>query len=177
MTTNSTSTSSSSRRSGITGGIILILAGAIALAANLIPTQVPLFIGALALVFLTAGILRRNNGLLIPGGVLAGVAGGIYLVETIFKNAAEPFAGGMFLLAFAGGWVLITLLSLALHLFDPKHGVMLWPLIPAGGLALTGGLILTDNATALEVLGKGWPLALILVGASILLRRGHTSEK
>ena len=116
-------------------------------------------------------MIRRSNGLLIPGGVLAGLAGGIYLTQNIFHNATNDFTGGMFLLAFAGGWVLITLLSLALRLFNETHCVMIWPLIPAGVLAVTGGVIMTGNTTALDLLNKSWPLVLVVIGASILLRR------
>ncbi len=176
MSTNSTPTSTSSRGSAVTAGIILILAGLTAFAANFIKPDGALFIGVLALIFLAAGMVRRSNGLLVPGGVLAGLAGGIYLTQNIFHNATDPFTGGMFLLAFAAGWVLITLLSTALYVFDQKHHVMLWPLIPASILALTGGMLITNNTTALDLLNKGWPLVLVIIGASILLRRGN-SEK
>lgn len=177
MSTNSTPTSTSSRGSAVTAGIILILAGLTAFAANFIKPDGALFIGVLALIFLAAGMVRRSNGLLVPGGVLTGIAGGIYLTQNVFHNATNNFTGGMFLLAFAAGWVLITLLSLALHLFDGKHGVMLWPLIPGSIMALTGGLIATGNNAALDLLNKGWPLILIIIGATILLRRGTNPEK
>lgn len=174
MSTSTTPTSSSARGSAITGGIILILSGLIAFGANFIKPDGALVIGALALIFLAAGMVRRSNGLLVPGGVLAGLAGGIYLTQNIFHNATDPFTGGMFLLAFAAGWVLITLFSTLLYLFDSKRCVMLWPLIPASFLALTGGLLLTNNTTALDLLNKGWPLVLVIIGASIILRRGRS---
>ncbi|HEX2979743.1 MAG TPA: hypothetical protein VHO48_05735, partial [Anaerolineaceae bacterium] len=80
-----------------------------------------------------------------------------------------------FFLVFAGGWLLITLLS---TITEANHRPILWPLFPAGGMALFGGLLLAGDLglKTLDLLGQGWPIALIVVGLYLALRRNDLKK-
>ena len=68
----------------------------------------------LGLIFLTWGLITRTPGLLIPGGILAGIGAGALAIDLWGTALSEMQQGGIFMLAFAGGWGLITLLSAAI---------------------------------------------------------------
>ncbi len=113
------------RSSGMVWGAILISIGLFALAEQIFRLDFGLFfLPMLAIIFLLAGILGRRYGLIIPGGILAGIGVGSLLIEGPYKYLEDPMRGGVFMLAFAGGWLLITLASLLIE------RVILWPLIP-----------------------------------------------
>jgi hypothetical protein len=156
------------RHGGVVGGAILISIGLFALLEQFVHVEWGLyFLPFLALIFLTAGILGRRPGLLIPGGILAGIGAGSLLVEAPFMTLAEPARGGLFLLAFAGGWAIITAASYLIG------RLMLWPLIPAGFMALIGAALLAGQAglQLLVALGYVWPVILIALGAYLIFRR------
>jgi hypothetical protein len=153
-------------------GVILILIGVLTLAGQLIKTDwfSLLFLPALGIIFLGWGIGTHKAGLLIPGGILAGIGCGAILIEGPYQDLVDPARGGVFLLAFSAGWALITVLSAIF-----TQPVVLWPLIPGGFLALIGGGLLAGE-TGLRILewaGKGWPIVLIAIGLYLILwRRG-----
>jgi hypothetical protein len=159
--------SQNQRRSGMVSGIILIVLGAIWLLNEFINFDIgSLFLPALGLVFLVWGILTRSAGLLIPGGVLGGIGAGSLMMNVL--HLGGQLEAGVFLLAFGGGFALITLLS---AIFTPE--TMWWALWPAGALAFIGGALFLGEP-ALDVLsfiGKYWPVVLIVIGVAILLRR------
>ena len=165
---NAVSTKNHGRSNSWVTGVALILLGLIFLAGQLfdLPSVGQLFLPGLGLVFLLWGIFTRNSGLLIPGGILTGLGTGIYLMQTLPLEDAEP--GGVFLAAFGAGFGLITLLSL---IFTPeKHWWALWP---GAIMGLTGAMMLIGGA-ALDVLsfiGTYWPVVFILLGAFILIKR------
>jgi hypothetical protein len=151
------------------GGLILIAIGVLALAGQFIQAvwYGEFLMGALALVFILSGLITRKNGFLIPGGILAGLSLGI-AAQHLLSDTTSLYRSGIFLVSFAAGWVLISLLSLINRQWMP------WPLIPGTIMAVLGGAILTNLTTLpiLKLLGTyGWPLILIAVGAYILLRR------
>jgi len=79
----------------------------------------------------------------------------------------DPARGGVFMLVFAGGWLLITLTSLLIG------RLMLWPLIPGAFIGLVG-LALVSGQTGLQLLqmtGYFWPVVLIVLGLYLILRR------
>jgi len=165
-------------RGALIGGLILILGGALALAGQFIPDSwgfpfILLVLLGLGVVFLTAGIATREAGWIIPGGILSGIGAGIALVDGPLTGLVPGDEGGLFMLAFAGGWFLITLLT---GLFtDETHW---WALIPGGIMALIGlaagyGSIF---AWTLEALGRVWPIALIVVGLVVLFRSRHPQK-
>ncbi len=150
------------------GGIILIIIGVLILLDNLLDISFGnLFLMAIGGVFLLAALLSREGGLLIPGGILAGIGTGIFLLEGPLKGLEEPQDGGVFLLAFAAGWLVISLLSLALR------PVQVWPLIPGGILGLIGAALFIGGPAldVLETAGRFWPVALILLGLWVMFVR------
>jgi hypothetical protein len=76
--------------------------------------------------------------------------------------------GGLFLIGFAGGWVLITILSALFT--DETHW---WPLIPGGILAFVGLAISLGGAALnlLQLLGNIWPAGLIVLGLIVIWRQ------
>jgi hypothetical protein len=155
-------------------GIFLIIVGILSLLPRYIDMPGQLFLAGLGSLFLIWGLATRNTGLLIPGGVLAGIALGAALVEGPYQAIADPSKGGIFLLGFAAGWVLISVLSIY------TEGIRkwaYWPLFPASGLLLVGGALVAGEPglKALEVAGQGWPIILIAIGAFLILRRKGSS--
>lgn len=160
-------TFSPQQRSGLIGGIALIVIGIFAFAAQFLRSEnmAVVILGGLALIFAIWGIVVRNGGLLVPAGILSGVATGIWLVQsTMFQLAEEP-RGALMILSIAGGFAMITILwYLVLQEFR------VWPLIVAAILALVG-IAIWVGGTALQMLtwvGQAWPLILVIIGASIL---------
>lgn len=153
-------------------GIGLIVIGVLALVAQFadLPALGRLFLLALGVVFLIWGIVVRSVGLLIPGGILGGLGLGVYLISGPVRGVSDTLEGAVFMLAFAFGWGLITLLSAFVD-----RRVHWWPLIPGGIMALIGGGLLVGGPAldALEWLGKLWPLALVGFGLYIILRRNR----
>ena len=169
--TNSQSTSTGrSARSGLVGGAVLVLIGVFTLLQNWFDFSGAIFLAALGVIFLAAGLLSRKTGLLAPGGILSGVAAGAYLVEGPFQAAADSSQGGIVMLAMAAGWVLITLLS---PLTNENRRFTAWPLIPAALMSLVGSALLAGETglEALKLFGYGWPVVLIAAGAYLILRR------
>ncbi len=151
-------------------GVMLIAIGLLAFLSQVIdlPHIEWLILPGLALIFLLWGLISREIGLLIPGGILAGIALGIYLITGPYVGQIEENQGGVFLLAFSAGWALISLLSLL-----SKQGFQWWPLIPGGIIGLVGLAILRGGAAMrlLELMGYAWPLILVAVGVYLLLKR------
>jgi hypothetical protein len=162
-------------RGNFVGGLILIVVGVLALLAQFVDIGEMMgwiVLGGLSLVFIVAGIATRQSGFFIPGGILAGLALGVLLT---IERVEIPFVedgGGMFLLAFAAGWVLIPVLSI-IFTRDDRH---LWALIVAAIMALVGAAASFGGAAmdALELLGRIWPIFLIAGGLLILLKRPRT---
>jgi len=158
-----------SRRSGsLVGGAILISIGVFALLDQFVHVDLgEYFLLFLAFIFLLAGILGQRPGLLIPGGILAGIGAGAALVQGPFAAIPDQARGGVFMLTFACGWLLITLTSLLVG------RAILWPLIPgaiigAFGLALSAG---QAGLGIINVIGQGWPIILIALGVYLVFRR------
>lgn len=165
MSAQTTSTNSSRRSGGIVAGAILIAVGLLTLVSQIPGVDTGFyFLPVLSLIFFAAGFASRNVGLLIPGGIVMGVGVGAYLTELPLSGAAE---GGVFMLSLAGGFALITLAALFLR------KVMVWPLIPAAFIALFGVALLGGEVglAALKLAQYIWPVALILVGGALILRK------
>lgn len=137
-----------------------------ALAYTLTQHDLPgvLFLPALGLRFLDWGILRRQVGPLVPGGVLLGMGVGVLVTRKDFVYSGSQEHASILLLSVGLGFALITLLSL---LFTARR--FWWPLLPAALLvALSVALFL--GGTPLEVarvIGTLW--SLVLVGAGLFL--------
>ncbi len=157
------------RHSGVVGGAILISIGLFTLIQQFVQIHWGLyFLPFLALIFLVAGIVGRRPGLLIPGGILAGIGAGAILVQGgLFGALTEPLRGGLFMLAFAAGWAVITAASFLIG------KLMLWPLIPGGFMAFFGLALLAGQPGLqfLAAFGYFWPVILIAAGLYLILRR------
>ena len=159
------------RQSGLVWGAILIAIGVFTLIEQVIHLDIGmLFLPLLALIFLLAGVLGRRYGLIIPGGILAGIGVGALLTEGPFKYMQDPERGGVFMLAFACGWLLITLASLLIG------RVILWPLIPGAFIGLFGVALLGAHTGLLSVVSLGWPIILIAIGLYLVLRRRELTK-
>jgi hypothetical protein len=162
--TNTQNSENRRRSGGIIGGAILIAIGLLALLEQFVHVNWGLyFLPLLALVFLTAGIIERRPGMLIPGGILAGIGAGAILVQSsLFHGVGDPVRGGLFMITFAAGWAVITGASYLIG------KLMLWPLIPAAIIGLFGVALL---ANIVPVFSYFWPVALIALGLFLILRR------
>lgn len=145
-------------------GLTLVgLAGAILLGEYGTRAMQPLggtvFLGLIGLAFLLIYLGNRDRWwAIIPAGVmltLALIAG----LSTFFEGAD---LGAVLFFGLAATFGL-------LYFVPTPRGRMTWALIPAGVLLIMGILVL---ATLSPVAGYIWPLALILVGLYLLLRRG-----
>lgn len=163
---NNSTSLTHTRRNQLVGGLVMIGIGIFLLVTQFIEINnlENFILPGLAAIFLVWGLAVRNPGLLVPGGILSGIALGTYLVSGPLNDAAEKTQGGYFLLAFAAGWALITLLSLLIG-----HR-QFWPLIPGGIMLVIGGALIAGGTT-LDVflsLLRLWPLALIAGGVATL---------
>jgi len=170
MSSSTNPASSLERRNAVVGGIVLVAIGLLVLVAQNVQTEslALLFLPALGGIFLIAGVIGRQIGFLIPGGILIGIGVGALLEQSTMAARNGTVQGGAFLLGFAGGWFLITVLS---KLFTPH--TQWWPLIPGVIMALIGvGLLLGGPAlNVLEFAGRWWPLILVAIGLVIIVRR------
>ena len=156
------------------GGLVFIAIGALLFLARFV--DIGWFIlPTLAAGFLIAGIVTRQAGWFIPAGILGGISGGIFLIEStnLVPNGADA-EGGLFMLAFAAGWFSIVLLS-KLFTNEPQW----WALIPAGIMTLIGTAVLGVGlaGTALEILNYAWPLGLVLLGIWIIVSKRREGEE
>ena len=166
------------KTNNLIGGMILIGIGLLALVGQFVDLQLGEYVGlmilpALGVIFLVWGIIARDFGPLIPGGILSGLGLGIILGEKVsWPEGVDE--GGAFLLAFALGWGLITLLS---ALVTAK--TQWWPLIPGGIIGLVGPAVFFGGILwpTLNVMNLGWPVALIILGVSVILNARKAKEK
>lgn len=164
------------------GGILLVLAGLFMLLNQFVEINIGggVFFAALGLFFIVWGAANRNAGLLIPGGILTGLSMGIFLVEDV-NLIPEVYQGGVFLLALAAGFALITLLT---RIFTTC--VHWWALIVAGVLTLVGsGVIIAElpNAGLLQQVVAAaftfsqylWPVVLVGLGLWLIVKKGDVA--
>ncbi len=163
-------------RGRIFAGILLIAVGLLALAAiffDISATLGLLILPGMGLAFVVWGLLSRESGLLIPGGILSGIGVGTLLITGPFQNSSGEVQGGIFMLAFAAGWFLIPILS-QISTGD-NHW---WALIPGALMAIIGGGLLFGGVAfaVLQFLGRIWPVFLILGGLFLLLKRSGKTK-
>jgi hypothetical protein len=170
MSSSPHTTVSSDRRGAVVGGSLLIAIGLLVLLAQTVQAESLglLFLPALGGLFLVAGIVGRQVGFIIPGGILFGIGLGAIFTQNPALIAADTAKGGVFLLGFALGWFLITVLS---RLFTRQ--TQWWALIPGGIMLFVGGALMLGGTalTALEFAGRWWPLILIALGLIVIVRR------
>lgn len=153
----------------LAGGAFLIILGAATLLQRWleIGNYIVLLIG---LGMLILGSISHRTGWIIPGSVLTGIGLGILAMEGgwLFPVADQ---NGVFLICFAFGWFLITLLT---ALFTRTQW---WAIIPGGIMALIGGGILVTNGTAgWEELNLVYAIILISLGLVLLAYKGRPKK-
>ncbi len=163
-----------SRRDKITIGVMLVGLGALFLATQFINLDL-WFLPIISIIFLITGVMTRQAGWIIPGGIVGGIGLGVLAIEGPYQFVAENAESGLFLMAFAVGWVLVYLFS---KFFTPHP--QSWALIPGGIMALIGLAAIGIEAAA-NVLGwvgsvfdsfnDFWPIALVVVGLYVLFSR------
>ncbi|MFQ5419520.1 MAG: hypothetical protein ACE5EY_04050 [Anaerolineae bacterium] len=150
-------------------GAVLVLVGLVTLVGRFVEINGDfwglLFLPALGAGFLLWGVLSRKAGLIIPGNILSGGGLGSFLVALPFADSGID-DGGIFMLAFALGWVAITVLTAVFT--KETHW---WPLIPGGIMAVIGLGILFGGVflSILTFMGKIWPVFLILMGIFVIM--------
>ncbi len=170
MSTSTNAIHSQDRRSAMVGGALLVAIGLLVLLAQNVQAETLglLFLPALGGLFLIAGIVGRQAGFIIPGGVLTGIGLGAIFTENPALAATKLAQGGVFFIGFALGWFLITVLS---KLFTPN--TQWWALIPGAIMVLIGGALMLGGTAlnVLEFVGRWWPLILVALGLVIIVRR------
>ena len=130
------------------------------------------FLAALGVAFLFAGVLRREAGLMIPGGILTGLGLGVVLASGQFVFLGGDQQGAVFMAAFAFGWLLITLFTAVFT--DETHW---WPLIPGGIMALISASLLFEGqfGNLFSLFAFVGPLLLIGLGLIVLFKAFRSS--
>lgn len=130
------------------------------------------FLAALGGAFLVAGVLRREAGLMIPGGILTGLGLGVVLVSGRFAFLNGDQQGAVFMAAFAFGWLLITVFT-AVFTAETQW----WPLIPGGIMALISASLFFEGqlGNVMNLFAVAGPLLLIGLGLFVLLKAFRTS--
>jgi hypothetical protein len=170
MSSSTNVTPAADRRNTMVGGALLVAIGLLVLLAQNVQAETLglLFLPALGGLFLIAGIIGRQVGFIIPGGILTGIGLGVIFTQNPSLAATETAQGGVFFIGFALGWFLIPVLS---KLFTRE--TQWWALIPGAIMALLGGSLMLGGAAlnVLEFAGRWWPLILVALGLLIIVRR------
>lgn len=142
-------------------GLILIVLGVIFLAGQQLDVGGEGAVAAVGLACLVAYVLTRHYGLLVPGGIMTGLGLGI-IYETRIGGEGAPVLLGLGL-----GFLTIYVIDTE----GRRAAWGWWPLIPGGVLTLIGLLQAGGQTGWLGVVGRWWPVVLIVAGAYLLLRR------
>lgn len=107
---------------------------------------------------------------IVGGSVAAGLIGALVLTLGVFGGATEPVISGAALLAFAGGWALLAMLSTRFT-SQPQT----WARVPAAAMASAGVALLVarPDDRALNAAGWIWPAGALALAAwmAVQLRR------
>lgn len=148
-------------------GVVLVLIGVMLLASKWI--NLGAFVLILpAVVMLGLGIFNKQAGWIIPGSIVGSIGVSALVIENSKAGGlSETNQGAVFMLIFAAGWFLITLLTK--FFTEETH---LWALIPGGIIATFGGLLLLGQPglKILELTNYLWPIALVVVGGFIIFK-------
>ncbi len=160
------------RRTGLVGGIILLLLGAWLLAVQLVPSLGKLFntefgwpwfvIGA-GLVVLIIGLVTGTPGMAVPACIVSGIGGLLY-----YQNATGNWASWAYAWALIPGFAGVGSLLAGLLGDNPRRSYRdgLNLLVVSAILFLIFGSFLGG----LNLLGQWWPLLIILLGVWLLVR-------
>jgi hypothetical protein len=143
-------------------GLVLIAIGGLLLLGRWSADAGEYIVLAVGIVLLVVFLVTREYGALIPAGIVTGVGAGIPL------TTAYPgeLGGGLFLMALAGGFLLIWVVGLLFRVPE-NHW---WPLIPglivgSIGAAMSAG---ERGHGIADVISTGWPILLVVAGLLLL---------
>ena len=148
-------------------GAMLMMFGLVLIVANLIESNV-LVLVVPGITMLVWGCLSREAGWIIPGAIVSSIAAGAeVLLSTSVSRMTDNEQGALFMLIFACGWFMVTLLT---RIFTGKAHY--WALIPGFIIAGIGGLLLTGSTGEyiLEMSNYLWAGALVVIGLIILVK-------
>lgn len=151
---------SSTTRSGIVGGLILVMIGIGLLVAQFTEVGGVIVVLLLGVAFLIGAFLTRNYGFVVPGCILSGLGAG--LIAEQLGVIGEPVVIGLGL-GFLMIWVIDQFFTRAV----PPQGRW-WPLIPGGILLFVG--LMNSVGDLGPYSAYLWAGALIIVGAVIIIR-------
>lgn len=128
----------------------------------------------LGILFTLLGIKKKWLGFIIPGSLLSFAGVGVSVPWGWNHPGNGLTKTGTMLVAFAFGWLLITLFSRLVW-----RKTIWWPLIPGGVLAVVGWALFIsgDPSRALEFIGNTSSVALIILGVYLLLLRRSIQKK
>jgi hypothetical protein len=155
------------KKNDYTGGLILIGIGVLFLIGQFVNLENwgLLFLPALGALFLLWGILAKEGGLMVPGGIISGIGWGSYAIAGELMPGVDD--GGIFMIIFGLGFMSIALFS-ALFAKETHW----WALIPGGIISFIGVAIMFGGVFlgAVELAGQFWPVVLILVGLYVIIK-------
>lgn len=156
-------------------GVVLLVVASLALLNRYVPVRSEaLILPLLGVGFIAWAALARAPSLLVPGGVLLGVGSGIWLQRFYGLGGGSGSGQALFLGCLAGGFLLITLLSLIFF-----RARVLWPLWPAAFIALAGVIRLMGSAWQeyLWRIQPYWPFALLIIAIWLLVSGSRSGKK
>lgn len=112
-------------------------------------------LAVLGLAFLVGYLWRKAYPLLVPAGILLGLAAGIFL-EDVLASGVEGV-----LLGLGSGFLFVYLVGLA---YERRH--VWWPFIPGAALVL---LAFPVTEELVRQAFESWPLLLVAVGALLVI--------
>ncbi|MCP5099747.1 MAG: hypothetical protein GY943_29690 [Chloroflexi bacterium] len=155
------------KQNNLAAGIILIGIGVLFLVFQFVDVDNwgLFFLPALGALFMIWGIIAREGGLMVPGGIISGIGWGSYAIAGELMTGVDD--GGLFMIIFGLGFMSIALFS-AIFARETHW----WALIPGGIISGIGVAIMFGGVflTALELAGQFWPVILILVGLYVIVK-------
>jgi hypothetical protein len=155
------------RSGAYVGGVLLIVIGLAALAANLggdkyVYESIPLVIG---IAFFVGYASTRRYGLLVPAGIFSGLGAGL-LASSIVGATDQQVAPYL-----VDGIGLGLLSSFAIDLAVTRTAARWWPVVPGGMMVVIGSSASLTKSQVSDLLGVWVPVLLIVLGVSLLLTR------
>lgn len=142
-------------------GMALIGIGLVLLAIELLQPKDAdwIVLGSLSILLFAFYAGTRQDGFLVPGAILGGLAIGLGL-----EDLGYGMNGGAVVLGLGAGF-------LAIYVIDNLFGAHphWWPLIPGGILAVVGGAQAIGGTAAADAVARWWPAVLIVVGVLVLV--------
>ena len=164
----------SSQRSALAGGVILILLGILFLAGQVMPSlwswvnefSWPLIVIGVGVFLLIIGVLANAPGMAVPACIVGGIGAVLF-----WQNRTGNWESWAYVWALIPGFVGIG--TIVMGLWEGKWSAIrggLWLMLISATLfvifgALLGGLF----GASWDVISKWWPVALILLGVLSLI--------